>query len=296
MNNRRVLKLLGDNRSDQPYQGRFGLVPGATLAGGSWPIPLVNLQDPELGLIARSQSLDLDHARFSVQFTREQSFRGLILCNTNATVDAQIRATGYYDVAGTDRSFDITFDAYPAVGFTEEADWDLDNSWDGKPLPADLEGFTQNAFTVLDDERYAVRIDFEVRDPDNPDGFFQAGRLLCANGWQPATNYVLGGSLSLETDTVVEKSMSGAEFFDVREPYRLYNIGFQNLREQEALDKGFELIRRAGVHGEIFVVDDFDPVNLHRLSFLARPRRLTSWERAQPKRANLSLELKERLP
>lgn len=296
MNNRRILKLLGDNRSDQPYPGRFGPVPGATLDGGSWTLPLVNLQDPELALIARSQSADADHARFSVRFTREQTLKAFFLGYTNLTITAGISLIGYFDEGRTDIAFRKRFHAYPPVAFTGDLDWRAPNWWSGRPPAESLEGFTQNAFVVFDEDVRARVIDVEIEDPGNPDGFIDFGRLLCLNGWQPVSNYVLGGSLAFETDTVIEKSMSGAEFADVREPFRVYNIGFQHLPEQQALDQGLEMIRRQGIHGEILVVDDFAPLNLHRLSFLARPRQMSAWERSAPKRANIAFQLKERLP
>ncbi|MBB3937668.1 hypothetical protein [Aureimonas phyllosphaerae] len=296
MNDPRILKLFYDNKSDPAYAGRFGQIPGATLSGGSWVIPLANLQDPELGLIARTASADADDARFTIAFTSLAKLSAFFLCNTNLSVNARIRLVGYYDAARTELSFDLTFDAYPGIGFTEELEWEDENSWDGKPLSKDLEGLTQNAWTVFPDDVRASVLDVQILDESNPDGFIDLGRLLCMSGWQPARNPLLGSSLGIETDTTAEKSMSGAESFDRREPFRVYQLNYGYLPEQETLDRGLEMARRIGIDGEVFVVNDSRSVNLHRLSFLARLRQPPAWERSAPRMANIAFQLKERLP
>ncbi|WP_182422029.1 hypothetical protein [Aureimonas sp. ME7] len=296
MNDPRILKLFYDNKSDAPFPGRFGQIPGATLSGGNWVIPLANLQDPELGLIARSASASAADARFTIAFSTLAKLSAFFLCNTNLGISAQIELVGYYDTARTQIAFQTTFDAYPGIGFTEELEWEDENSWDGKPLSKDLEGLTQNAFTVFDDDVRILALDVRILDPNNADGFIDLGRLLCMSGWQPTRNPLLGSGLGIETDTAAEKSMSGAESFDHREPFRVYTLNYGYLPEQEALDRGLEMARRIGIDGEVFVVSDYRSVNLHRLSFLARLRQPPVWERSAPRLANIQFQLKERLP
>ncbi|WP_061930111.1 hypothetical protein [Aureimonas sp. AU22] len=296
MNDPRILKLYYDNKSDLAYAGRFGQIPGATLSGGEWVIPLANLQDPELGLIARSASASPDDARFTITFTNLTKLSAFFLCNTSLSISAQIGLTGYYDVGRTDIAFETVFDAYPTIGAEPGLEWGDETIWDQKARSKDLEGLTQNAFTIFDDDVRVSALDVQIFDEDNPDGFIDLGRLLCMSGWQPARNPLIGSSLGIETDTTVEKSMSGAESFDRREPFRVYQLNYGYLPEQETLDQGLEMGRRIGVDGEVFVVNDFRPANLHRLSFLARLRQPPTWERSAPRLANISFQLKERLP
>ena len=120
-----------------------------------------------------------------------------------------------------------------------------------------------------------------------------------ATGWQPSRNPAYGAALRYEDETTIEKALSGAEFFDEREPFRVFNVAFPFLPDQEALQRGLELERRAGTKGEIFYIHRPDDAqNLTRLSFLARLRVLNPWEQvaAFDGRAAIAFELKELMP
>jgi hypothetical protein len=66
--------------------------------------------------------------------------------------------------------------------------------------------------------------------------------------------------------------------------------------QQEALSRGLELCRRAGIDGELFyITDPADARNLTRTSFLGRLRQLAAWEQVVFERANIAFEIKELL-
>lgn len=286
--------FLHPNLSDQ----RNGAIPGATLSGGDWVLPLSFMQNRRLSKVARSRSTNPNDSWFDVEFEAFGEVRALVLVNHNMSILARIKVTAWYDEGSYyDPAYQATFDAYPTIAFTEDLPAEAENWWDGKPLTRDLQGFTQNAIHVLPEPSYAPHWRVEIFDDENPAGYVQIGRLWMATGWQPSHNMSYGSSsLRYEDVTSVETALSGAEFFDPRAAFRVFSIGFEYLPQQEALDRGLELMRRAGIHGELFYIHDpDDALNLTRTSFLARFRQLSGWEQVVFQRANIAFELKELL-
>ncbi|KQQ85075.1 hypothetical protein [Aureimonas sp. Leaf324] len=288
--------FLHPNLSDQPRGSR----PGATLSGGSWVLPLTNLQERELSEVARSASTRPTDTQFDVDFSAFGEIRAVVLVNHNLSVTARLRVTAWYeDGSYFSPSYRAEFDAYPTLAYTEDLPSEAENWWDGKPLTADIEGFTQNAIHVLPEPSFAPHWRIEIIDDGNPAGHIDIGRLWMATGWQPSRNPAYGAGLRYEDETMIEKALSGAEFFDEREPFRVFNIAFPFLPDQEALQRGLELERRAGTKGELFYIHRPDDAqNLTRLSFLARLRALNPWEQvaAFDGRAAIAFELKELMP
>lgn len=284
--------LLFPNRADKPR----GPMPGAFITGPAWALPLENLQDRESFRVARSVDTDPANTQFDVRLNGNVSYRALVLCGHNLSVTSSFRVTGWFD----DQSYgapewQVSRDAFAAQAYTEDLEWEAENWWDGRALSEEVEGFTQNAILIMPATRMAPNIRVEVFDPNNPDGYVQITRLFIADGWQPSRNYVYGGAMGYEPLTEVETALGGAEFFEERESYRVARIGFQYLPEEEALLKGLDLVRRAGVHGEIFWIADPDnDRTLVQTSFLARLRQMQPWEQVVFQHANIAFELKER--
>lgn len=288
--------FLFPNLSDQ----RRGARPGATLSGPIWPLPLSNMQERELSLVARSQS-DLPAATwFDVAFDAFGEIRAVVLVNHNLSVTARWKITAWDDDGSY---FQPTYqwegDVYPSVGYPETTLFERDNWFDQKPLAGDIEGLTQNAIHVLPGPSYARHWRIEILDEGNEAGFVEIGRLWMATGWQPSRNPAYGAALRYEDETTFEKALSGAEFADEREPFRVFNIAFPFLPDQEALDQALGLKRRAGTKGELFYIHrPDDGPNLTTLSFLCRLRVLNAWEQvaAFDGRAAIAFELKELMP
>lgn len=92
-------------------------------------------------------------------------------------------------------------------------------------------------------------------------------------------NYSYGATLGFETSTGVEQSLSGAEFFDVREPVRVFRFILEHMKDDEAYANFLEMTRRAGIHGEILVIPDPDqPLQAIRKNFIGRMRTLNPLE------------------
>jgi hypothetical protein len=286
--------FLYPNLSDQ----RRGATPGATLTGGNWVLPLERVQNRDLSKVARSRSKLPADTQFDVTFDAYGEVRAIVLVNHNFSPTARWRLTAWDDDGSYyDFAYQVQEDIYPTLGYPEDTLFEKANWFDQKPLLQDLEGFTQNAVHILPEPLYCRHWRIELIDDENDVDFLQFGRLWMATGWQPSHNMSYGQSaLAFNSLTTVEQAMSGAEWFDVRAPYRTFAIGFEFLPEQEALDRGLEMMRRAGKHGELFYIHNpDDAVNLTRTSMLCRFEELLPWEQVVFQRANIGFRLKELL-
>ncbi|WP_062233238.1 hypothetical protein [Aureimonas sp. N4] len=283
--------LLFPNRADKPR----GAMPGASITGPAWALPLENMQRRESYLVARSVDTQAANTQFTVRINGFMPYRVIVLNGHQFSVTSSLKVTGWYDDQSySSPDFTILKDAYPSVAFTEDLPWEAENWWDGKPLTEDIAGFTQNVIIILPLVSQAPNIRVEIFDPNNAAGYVQIQRLFIADGWQPSHNYAYGGAHAYETDTQIERAIGGAESFDRREPYRVARIAFEYLPQDEALLKGLDLCRRAGTDGEIFWIADPDNERtLVQTSFLARLRQLSAWEQVVYERANIAFELKE---
>lgn len=287
--------LLFPNLSDKP-SGPFS---GATLSGPAWAKPLDNMQRRESFFVARSDGTDPTKTQFDVTRDAERQVRVVVLCGTNLSITASVKLTAWYDdgsYSSPAPGFPVYKDAFYAQAFTEDLAWEDENWWDGKPLTEEVFGFTHNVIFILPMGIRAKNWRIEITDPTNPAGFVEIARLFMADGWQPSFNYSYDAELNYETDTQIETAMGGAEFFDRREPYRVHTIAFDYLPEEEALLKGLDLCRRAGIDAEVFWIANPDNERtLLQTSFLGRLRRLSGWRQAVFARANIGFEIKELL-
>lgn len=289
--------LLHPNRSDAPR----GASAGASVSGGGWEpaMPLENVQDRRLFIPAQTVDAEPENTQFDVTMNATHLLMAIVLIKHNLTSTATVKITGWYDENSYELPDYVAFqDAYPSLNDTADLEWEDSNFWDGKPLDEELEGFNQNLIHILPSPGLLInnwRI--EIFDEGNPDGYIRFHRLWMSGGWQPSKTYANGAILRYETNTTVEQSVGGNEFFDRKEPYRVHSIGFQYLDRDEALSKGLELCRRAGIDGEIFYIADPDDLkNITRLSFHARLRTLSGWEQmGRFDKANIGFELKENL-
>ena len=136
----------------------------------------------------------------------------------------------------------------------------------------------------------------EIDDATNADGYIEAGRLFVADGWQPVRNITYGSSLQWEARTTVQESLSGAEYFDERQPTRVAKVSLDAMTEAEAMGRAFEIQRSVGISGEVlFIWDPADTTHAIRRQYLARLRALSAIENPGPDRWRTPFEIKELL-
>lgn len=179
----------------------------------------------------------------------------------------------------------------------ELLEWEDDNFWLGTLTQEQRAGYQSPYIVKLASvvtQRY-WRI--EIADTTNPAGYVQIGRLFMAKGWTPSVNYSYGAGLGYQDPTPVDTSLSGAEYFDVRSRYRVFNFGLEYITETEAYSNALELQRLAGISGEVLVMpDSADNLASQPLrAFVGRLQQSGAVTQPQPNTYSASFEVKELL-
>lgn len=287
--------------------------------GAAFPtMPVTNLQDRQLGVKWRTINLLPASTQFDLEYVNKDPVRVVALANHNLFVDAKYRLRASDDptfftspatvvspgfMAGSPVGLLLTItyavdsgdvitvpavediydsgwtDVWPVVFASTDLEWNADNFWSGKYLQSDLVGYMKTLPIILPGSTRARYWRLEFDDPNNPDLFVEAGRLFMAPSWAPVFNASFGATLGWETGTEVQEAISGAEFFDVRTPFRVAQFRFENLSDNEALAGPFEIIRKVGIDKEVFFMwDPDDTVHATRRQFLGRFRTLSPLE------------------
>ncbi len=286
------------------YRGTFffpNRIEGATLSDGAWveALSLDSLKERLLARVARTIDLDPANARFTVDFGRPLSIGvvALIAHNISLTGRILIEASNNADMSSPQIS--VAVDAWPALVGAKwdrhNVTWQSRNFWRGTYAPEDVAGQTAKSVYVLDQPVVARYWRVIIFDQSNLKGFIDIGRAFLGESFlQPRINYSYGASTGYETDTIVEKSLGGAEFFDPRESIMVQRFQFDALSDEEGFSRALELTRRAGVHREIiFVPDPSDKRYGAQRVLYGRLRALNPLEQAMFQLNSMSFELKE---
>lgn len=286
---------MGNALIGYPNRGDQGI-----FSGGSWvaAAPLTCLQDRQLANVARSTDLATGSTQFDCDLGIARSLRVVGLINHNLSLQAQYRLrisqSGSFSDAAFDSGWGLVWPMVYAVGSVE---WEEDNWWSLQYTADQISGVTWNLIKALPANILGRYVRLEISDPLNPNGFIQAGRFFAGPAWQAGVNLSKEADLGWETETEVDSALSGAEYFDRRYPYRVIQCAFNWLSRDEALTNPYEIIRRAGIDGEIlFVYDPDDTVHAIRRQFLGRMRKLTPLGFRYVSHAKQAFEIKELLP
>ena len=175
-------------------------------------------------------------------------------------------------------------------------EWEEDNFWLGT-LSANARSGYQSPYISLLASAQSLRYwRVEVADASNSDGYVQIGRLFMASTWVPSVNYSYGAGLGYQDPTPIDTSLSGAEYFDVRSRFRVFNFTLQYILNTEAYSYALELQRLAGTSGEVLVIpDSADTTNLPTRSFVGRLLQLGAITQPQPTAFTAQFQIKELL-
>lgn len=270
----------------------------ATLSGGSWQsaLPLTNLQTRKISQVARSTDATNASTQFEVILDKSRLIQAMGLINHNlsslATYQIQVSNDNFATVA-YDSGVQLVWPIVYPFGILE---WEQDNWWSGTYNDEDKVGYNLTFINLMTMGTLCQQIRFFFFDTSNPAGYIQIGRLFLAPAYTPTINMSMGASLGYETNTVVDPTLSGAEYFDKRTPYRVAKFSLKWMTEDEGMSFAFDMQRLLGIDQEVlFMWDINDTAHKLRRSFMGRIRTLSQIEMPYVNVLSTPFEIKELL-
>jgi hypothetical protein len=275
------------------YQNR---IDAATLgAYGSWSttLPLENIKTRQLSKVARStnNANSSTRLRFSTDIARIISTVGII--SHNLTSSAKWRYRVYSDSAYTTLVYDSgQVDVWPQSPYGTY-EWEDVHFWDLTPTDEEFNFYTKTlilSIPVVVSEQF-----YQFEFFESVSTYVELGRIFIGTKYQPVLNMNLGASIGYESPTIIDTAMSGAEFFDRRESFRVAQFTLDHLTYAESILNN-DIMKISGTDAEIlYIWDDADALNLQRRAFLGRLRTLSPIAQPYNTRYQTTYEIKELL-
>jgi len=249
----------------------------ATLSGGSWSLPLTNLQNRDQWLVARSNGLSSANTKFNIDFGQLRNIRAIALANHNLSQTATWRIT-LGTSSGANDIYTSNWQAVWMLTFDNDMMlWEDVSVWEGI-VDQDYLNHPYLAVFVLPDWYNARYMTIEIVDTSNPNGYVEIGRAYIGGGFTPQYNPEYGLQDSWEDKTEIVEMASGATHAVVNRRYRKVQFVLPWLSQTEAAII-HEMQRRQGIYGEVLYIPDLADQQLNqRYGMLGRLTEMSAIE------------------
>ncbi|GAB4182062.1 MAG: hypothetical protein OHK0024_21310 [Thalassobaculales bacterium] len=215
---------------------------GASAAG----YPAANLGSLPLSRVWRSASTAPADCEVGFVLSAERPVRLLALCRHNGSRTAEFRVRLFGDAGMTLLRHDTGWQpVWPVVYPLDSLSWWDGGLWDGVYTPEELADTVWHRPVWLPDAYLTRAGTLSLRDPANAAGYLELGMLDIAQGWQVNTGFEFGADYGFKARSTVVEAPGGARYFTRRRKPRLWRGVFRYLDRDQALARGFELLRRA---------------------------------------------------
>ena len=219
-------------------------------------LPITNLQDRQIVKIWRNSQttaqIDMDFGQ-----GRIVDFVALIKHTISQTGKIRYRLSNVSNFSTTEYDSGL-IDAWPVVEEFGTLPWGV-FSWGGYLNITIAAEYTISSFNVLTSPVQARYLRIDISDPDNTDGYLQAGRLIAGPAYKPSINYANGVQFEFVDESRITKSRGGQTFVDEVERFRRIRFELINLPENEMFQNVFNAIDRLrGVAQDILVIPQPD--------------------------------------
>lgn len=270
------------------------------LSGGSWlaSLPLANLQNRLVQRVARSSNTANASTKFDVDFGGVRTIGVIALVVHNISVSGKVRILADDAADFATPTYDSGWvDVWPSGMIPQDLlAWEDDNFWLGTLSQAARAGYQSPYIHVPAAPQTYRYWRVEIDDTTNADGYVHIGRLFMSPAWTPAINYSYGAGLGYKDTTQVERSLSGAEYFDVQGKAREFSFTLEGLTDTEAYDVILQLQRVAGIHGEVLqIADRDDTTRIPARAYVGRLLDLQPIDNTQPDRFKVQLKIRENI-
>lgn len=227
----------------------------ATLSGGSWAMDLALLQDPQPSRTVQSTDATNASTKLKIHFPTARAISGFAFGKTNLQADARVKFSG--------ATSEVDLGSSGFVG-----GWGSVWPVTGRPTDADLEDF--DVFKMITPGSAYEWWQAEFDDDTNTDGFVEFGRLYADEAWSPACNFTYGSEPTHVDTSIRNKTEGGFTNFEKRNGPRFWDLKFDFLSNAEAKGFIYELRRRIGTAGDVFVcLNPEETTYLHREMMMA---------------------------
>ena len=275
------------------YQNRIDTATFGAYGSWSTTLPLENIKTRQLSKVARSinNANSSTRLRFSTDIARIVSTVGII--SHNLTSSSKWRYSVYSDSGYTTLVYDSgQVDVWPQSPYGTY-EWEDVHFWDLTPTDEEINFYTKTlilSIPVVVSEQF-----YQIEFFESVSTYVELGRIFIGTKYQPVLNMNLGASIGYESPTIIDTAMSGAEFFDRRESFRVAQFTLDHLTYAESILNN-DIMKISGTDAEIlYIWDDADALNLQRRAFLGRLRTLSPIAQPYNTRYQTTYEIKELL-
>jgi hypothetical protein len=250
------------------------VVPASTMSGGSWSLPLTNLQTSELAAVARSITDSTADTKIRIDHGSAVTARVIWLAGHNLSSAATWRVLRGTTAGGSD--------VYAGT---------LANAW--SIAPPTFDGTVYGACIVMPAANSARYTTIEIEDTSNPAGYVQAGQLLIGD----VLTFTRGPSVGLQHGirdlSTITEAESGATWATVRRKQRGVSFVLDALEDPET-DALQDLLMHVGTHGQaVYLPSLFDAAANQRYGFLGRMAELSAIEYPYARYRSLPIKMTE---
>ena len=182
-------------------------------------------------------------------------------CNTlaiiqhNLSINAQVRLLASDTAAGGNELLDVTWDVFETVFGAGEGGAGEEGA--GGVLLDDAkrqELLVGMIFCKFFNQTAARYWRIYLLDPDNSDGYVEAGRIWLGIYFAPQYNFCYGWQFKIMDESKVSKSLGGQKWVDIKgRRYGLY-LPFKHIQDAEKYWGFVDMLRRYGIRKDILVV------------------------------------------
>jgi hypothetical protein len=235
-------------------------------------LPNENMQDPDLGIVARTGSAATSSTRAAFNLGAAYPIKIVMVYLPNATLNATVRvqADDAFDYSSIDYDSGA-LNLYPTTFFPAGTEF-YGQDVGGQAMTQELydEGLRYPFVHILSTEqsyRYWL-IDFD--DTGNPDGYLDIARVFIGSAYRPAVNWRQGGSHGYENVATSIRTQGGKKRGITLPSWRTAQLTLPKLPEDEATIQALDMMRRMKTTEQFaFVFDEDDTTHLQRRSYLA---------------------------
>lgn len=214
---------------------------------GTWSADYApaNLGIMPLALVARSASAAEADTSFVATTASPLPVGMLGFVRHNSSLTAQYQIRCYADDAGTVLAYDSgRKDFWPVAYPYGSVAFEDPHFWDGLHTERDIEGYTPTAIEILPYAVLTRRIEVDVFDSTNADGYWQCGLFEIAQGWPLTWSFKFGATYGFRFRTRSREGLGGVKWFDRLAKPRTFTGEIPVPRQTEALPKALEFLRR----------------------------------------------------